>query len=71
MNASAGVCRLAGLELEPGEHISIVNKGGEQHTFTRVKKYDGGFVVGLNALSGNPTLRTGAAGRIACAATGE
>jgi plastocyanin len=55
VDASAGTFKLAGLELEPGDHISIVNKGGEQHTFTRVKKYDGGFIAGLNGLSGNPT----------------
>ena len=55
VNASAGVFNLAGLELEPGEHISIINKGGEEHTFTRVRKYGGGFIDFLNGLSGNPT----------------
>jgi hypothetical protein len=29
LDASAGTFELAGLELEPGEHISIVNKDGE------------------------------------------
>jgi len=55
LDASGGTFKLAGLELEPGEHLSIVNKGGEEHTFTRVKKYGGGFIGFLNALSGSPT----------------
>lgn len=55
LNASGKTFEIAGLELEPGEHTSIVNKGGEQHTLTRVHKYGGGFVAPLNGLSGNPT----------------
>lgn len=55
LNASGRAFELTGLELEPGEDTSIVNKGGEQHTFTRVNKYGGGFIGPLNALSGNPT----------------
>lgn len=54
LNASGKAFELAGLELEPGEHLSFVNKGGETHTFTRVKKYGGGFIDLLNGLSGNP-----------------
>lgn len=54
VNASQSVFKLAGLELEPGEHVTIVNKGGETHTFTRVKRYGGGFIDVLNALSENP-----------------
>ena len=54
VDASGNVFALAGLELEPGDHLSIINKGGETHTFTRVKKYGGGFIDVLNALSGNP-----------------
>src|SRR5690348_2497476 len=38
-----------------GANLTITNRGGETHTFTRVKKFGGGFVAGLNAASGNPT----------------
>ena len=38
-----------------GANLTITNRGGEMHTFTRVKKFGGGFVAGLNAASGNPT----------------
>jgi len=38
---------------EDGANLSIKNSGGELHTFTRVKKFGGGFVAGLNAGSGN------------------
>jgi hypothetical protein len=38
---------------EEGANLSIKNSGGELHTFTRVKKFGGGFVAGLNAGSGN------------------
>jgi plastocyanin len=54
VNASQGVFKLAGLELEPGEHVNLINKGGETHTFTRVKRYGGGFIDLLNGLSENP-----------------
>ena len=36
-----------------GAELNITNLGGETHTFTRVKKFGGGFVAGLNAASGN------------------
>lgn len=38
-----------------GEHdqLAISNLGGETHTFTKVKKFGGGFVAPLNDLSGN------------------
>jgi hypothetical protein len=35
--------------------ITATNVGGEGHTFTRVKKFGGGFVAALNAGSGNNT----------------
>jgi hypothetical protein len=38
---------------EAGANLTIKNSGGELHTFTRVKKFGGGFVAGLNAGSGN------------------
>jgi hypothetical protein len=37
-----------------GEILTAVNRGGEVHTFTEVAAFGGGFVVDLNALSGNP-----------------
>lgn len=40
--------------LEPGTTLSLNNRGGETHTFTKVKNFGGGFVAPLNALSGNP-----------------
>ncbi len=43
------------LEANPGDVIDAVNRGGEQHTFTRVAKYGGGIVPILNKLSGLPT----------------
>jgi len=39
---------------EVGANITVSNLGGETHTFTRVAKFGGGFVAGLNAASGNP-----------------
>jgi hypothetical protein len=54
LNASAGVLKLVKVELEPGDHTVLVNNGGEEHTFTRVKEFGGGFIDVLNGLSGNP-----------------
>ncbi len=34
--------------------LLLKNLGGETHTFTRVRKFGGGFVAPLNAASGNP-----------------
>jgi plastocyanin len=41
--------------LDPGESLTLVNRGGETHTFTKVARFGGGFVAGLNQASGNPT----------------
>jgi hypothetical protein len=38
-----------------GQRFTLVNRGGETHTFTRVAHFGGGFVAGLNTASGNPT----------------
>ena len=54
LNASDGILKLVRLKLESGDHIVIQNKGGETHTFTRVKEFGGGFVGFLNLLTGNP-----------------
>jgi hypothetical protein len=43
------------IEVETGNDVFAVNKGGEVHTFTRVAKFGGGIVPILNTLSGNPT----------------
>lgn len=40
--------------LKAGRDLSVVNVGGEEHTFTPVVAFGGGFVADLNALTGNP-----------------
>jgi plastocyanin len=37
-----------------GQTIEAYNGGGEEHTFTEVASFGGGFVTMLNTLSGNP-----------------
>jgi len=54
LNATERHFNLVRLNLKPGDHTTIENKGGETHTFTRVKQFAGGFIVPLNGLSGNP-----------------
>jgi hypothetical protein len=54
LNTTEGNLKLVRLELNPGERISLQNMGGETHTFTKVKKYAGGFFAPLNPLTGNP-----------------
>jgi len=36
-----------------GTMLLLKSRGGETHTFTKVEDFGGGFVAGLNALSGN------------------
>lgn len=45
------------VETEESVDLSLVNHGGETHTFTRVAEFGGGFVAALNAASGNPVPR--------------
>jgi hypothetical protein len=54
---SAGAWRFAPNQLKAAEGatLNIQSLGGETHTFTRVKRFGGGFVAVLNGLSGNPT----------------
>jgi hypothetical protein len=54
---SAGAWRFSPSPAKAGAHdtLMITNLGGETHTFTKVKKFGGGFVAPLNQLSGNPT----------------
>jgi hypothetical protein len=40
--------------LKADRSFTAVNVGGEEHTFTEVEEFGGGFVLDLNALSGNP-----------------
>ena len=40
--------------LNVGRPTLIENRGGENHTFTPVAEFGGGFIVPLNILSGNP-----------------
>ena len=54
LNATEGHFNLVHLDLKSGDQTTILNKGGETHTFTRVKHFGGGFVAPLNGLSGNP-----------------
>ena len=44
-------------DTEEGIVLTLVNRGGETHTFTRVAEFGGGFVAPLNAASGNPVPR--------------
>jgi hypothetical protein len=41
-------------ELAPGTVLSLENRAGEVHTFTKVKEFGGGFIGFLNQLSGTP-----------------
>jgi hypothetical protein len=46
--------RLAAVNLTSGQPLSLQNFGGEIHTFTKVARYNGGFIPALNQLSLNP-----------------
>jgi len=54
LNTTEGALKLARLELEPGDRLSLQNMGGEVHTFTKVEEFGGGFFAPLNPLTGNP-----------------
>jgi hypothetical protein len=36
------------VHIHEGTRLSVVDQGGEPHTFTEVRKFGGGFVAGLN-----------------------
>jgi plastocyanin len=36
------------MSISKGTTLSVVNQGGEPHTFTEVSKFGGGFIAGLN-----------------------
>jgi hypothetical protein len=42
------------IEAEEGTKLILENRGGETHTFTKVRKFGGGFVAPLNGPSGTP-----------------
>lgn len=42
------------VRLQDGEAFQATNRGGEDHTFTEVDEFGGGFIPILNTLSGNP-----------------
>lgn len=42
------------LKVEEGTILSVVDQGGEPHTFTEVAKFGGGFIDGLNAPGEEP-----------------
>jgi len=42
------------LNVRVGQELLAVNHGGEEHTFTEVEEFGGGFIPDLNSLSGNP-----------------
>jgi len=54
LNTTEGSLKVARLDLTAGDQTTITNAGGETHTFTRVNKFEGGFVGFLNGLTGNP-----------------
>jgi hypothetical protein len=54
LKTTPGTFRLATVNLDSGRKLSLKNFGGEVHTFTKVARYNGGFIAFLNQLSGNP-----------------
>lgn len=42
------------LSIRQGRPVLLDNRGGETHTFTMVDHFGGGFIGGLNGISGNP-----------------
>ena len=42
------------LNVQVGDLLVAINRGGEAHTFTEVEEFGGGIVPDLNVLSGNP-----------------
>jgi plastocyanin len=58
------------LRIKQGTTVAVVDQGGEPHTFTKVAKFGGGFIPGLNA-PGEDTVPECAGGfsRVAVAKT--
>src|SRR5262249_30249417 len=57
MDKSVGAWRFTPeiLKSEGKTTLTLKNQGGETHTFTKVKKFGGGFVAPLNTAAGVPT----------------
>ena len=57
MDKSVGAWRFAPSQspAAEGATLALQNLGGETHTFTRVKRFGGGFVDALNQGAGTPT----------------
>ncbi len=57
MDKSVGAWRFAPSQtaVAQGATLNLQNLGGETHTFTRVKRFGGGFVAPLNAAAGTTT----------------
>ena len=53
LNATEGQFKLVRLDLYSGDQTTILNAGGETHTFTRVTNFGGGFKARLNGLTDN------------------
>jgi plastocyanin len=58
------------VRIKKGTTVSVVDQGGEPHTFTEVKQFGGGFIPGLNG-HGEDTVRecSGGFSRVAVAKT--
>jgi hypothetical protein len=56
LDQSVGAWRFAPdqAKASEGATVTLQNLGGETHTFTRVKRFGGGFVAPLNAAAGTP-----------------
>jgi len=57
MDKSVGAWRFAPSQspAAEGATLNLQSLGGETHTFTRVKRFGGGFVAPLNGAAGTPT----------------
>ena len=55
-NQSVGAWHFAPstMNVSVGQTLVAMNRGGEEHTFTEVEHFGGGFIQLLNNLSGNP-----------------
>ena len=59
------------LALKADRPFTAVNLGGEEHTFTEVEEFGGGFVPVLNMLSGNPVPAPECLGAVELVEPGE
>ena len=57
------------LHIQKGTTLSVVDQGGEPHTFTEVAQFGGGFIDGLNAGQATVPECAGGFGNVAVART--